>query len=235
MGRHGMAREWSRLSRYLLLFFCCLGGLLPETAACAAPALKLFGSVEFRGSLDALPGWVRVTEQAQRQVEALARCDSARETCPPAAISWQQIMKMAAGRSRTEQLKAVNAFFNRWPYRLDQDVFGRSDYWATPLEFMTRSGDCEDFCIAKYYALRQLGFPAESLRIVVLRDTIRGIGHAVLVAYLHEEAYVLDNLSDLVLSHADYGHYVPQYSVNELSRWAHIRPLKRSGDLNRIR
>ena len=34
------------------------------------------------------------------------------------------------------------------------------------------------------------------MRIVVLRDTIRNLAHAVLVVYLNDEAYVLDNLSN---------------------------------------
>ena len=231
-----MARERARLNRYLLLLaLCCPVQCLTPGNSVAAPTVRLFGSVEFRGSLSALSNWVRVTDLAARQVEELAGCNAAGEACPPAAANWQQALKQAEGLPKVEQLKEVNAFFNRWPYRLDQDAFGVSDYWATPLEFLTRSGDCEDFSITKYYALRQLGFPAERLRIVVLRDTIRGISHAVLVVYLDDDAYVLDNLSDLVLPHASYEHYLPQYSVNEFNRWAHIRPLSRPAALNRLR
>ena len=48
---------------------------------------------------------------------------------------------------------------------------------------MRMSGDCEDYAIAKFFALRQLGFGAEQMRIVILWDEIRGIGHAVLAVY----------------------------------------------------
>ena len=128
-----------------------------------------------------------------------------------------------------ETLKAVNAFFNQWPYRLDIEVYGRSDYWASPGEFLKLSGDCEDYSIAKYFALKQLGFETQNMRIVVIKDRIRNIGHAVLAVYMDETVYILDNLSDLVLPHSRYRHYIPQYSVNGENRWAHIQPIGKQG------
>lgn len=216
--------------RYRLLaafLVCCLGGVAAPPAT-AADAIRLFGTVEFRGSLKALPHWRRVVAEAPPQVGELTGC----EECPAAARSWQELQRQAGRLSPLEQLRTVNAYFNRWPYRLDRDVYRAADYWATPLEFLQNSGDCEDFSIAKYFALRQLGFPAESLRVVVLWDEIRTIAHAVLVAYLEGEAYVLDNLSDLVFPHTRYEHYLPQFSVNEFHRWAHVRTLPGPERLN---
>jgi predicted transglutaminase-like cysteine proteinase len=118
----------------------------------------------------------------------------------------------------------VNRFFNQWPYRLDVEVYGTTDYWADPVEFMKLSGDCEDYSIVKFYALKELGFDARSLRIVVIKDEIRNIGHAVVAVYMDKTAYILDNLSDLVMDHDKYTHYTPQYSVNETYRWAHVMP-----------
>jgi predicted transglutaminase-like cysteine proteinase len=62
------------------------------------------------------------------------------------------------------------------------------------------------------------------MRIALLKDSIRNIAHAVLAVKLEDETYILDNMSDLVLPHTKYDHYVPQYSVNEFYRWAHISP-----------
>ncbi len=107
-------------------------------------------------------------------------------------------------------------------YRHDAELYGRSEYWATPREFMARSGDCGDYAIAKYFALRALGFDPDALRIVVLRDRIRGIGHAVLAVYLADDIPILDSLSGLIVSHARYRHYDPQVSMNETTRWAHF-------------
>ena len=125
-----------------------------------------------------------------------------------------------------DQLRTVNTFFNKWPYRLDEDIYGVSDWWATPQEFLKNSGDCEDYAISKYFALRELGFPPEDLRIVILKDRIRNIGHAVLAVYADNEVHVLDNVTDMIFPHTKYRHYVPQYSLNERARWAHIPVAK---------
>lgn len=196
-----------------------------EEGGSAIPAGKgLFRSHEFRSTLKALPNWTRVTAIAEAQTEAFSACDASREVCSAAALSWQKIIGEGVGLPAMEQLKAVNRYFNRWPYRLDIDVYGISDYWATPDEFLRLSGDCEDYSITKYYALRKLGIAVDNMRIVLLKDNIRGIAHAVLAVSLDGESYILDNLTDMVLSHLQYEHYIPQYSVNEFYRWAHVAP-----------
>ncbi len=161
---------------------------------------------------------------AETQTEIFYVCDASKEVCSSAALSWQKIIRQSIGLSPMVQLKTVNSYFNRWPYQLDIDVYGVSDYWATPGEFLRLSGDCEDYSITKYYALRKLGFSIDDMRIVLLKDNIRNISHAILAVKLNGESYVLDNMSDLVLSHLKYEHYVPQYSVNEFYRWAHVAP-----------
>ncbi len=207
---------------------CSSAAAKPTEGRAAAPLIKpgpgLFHSHEFRSTLKALPHWSRVMASAETQTEAFYRCNPNTEVCSPAALSWQKIIKQAQGQPEKEQLKMVNSFFNRWPYKLDIDVYGVSDYWATPGEFLKLSGDCEDYSITKYYALRKLGFPIDRLRIVLLKDNIRNISHAVLAVKLNDDSYILDNMTDLVLSHHKYEHYVPQYSVNEHYRWAHVAP-----------
>jgi predicted transglutaminase-like cysteine proteinase len=208
---------------------CCAKAATPPPAEetfvpLIPPGTGLFGSHEFRSSLRALPQWTRVMASAEAQVEAMTRCNPERDSCSAAALSWQKIIREAQGLNASEQLKTVNAYFNRWPYRLDIDVYGVSDYWATPQEFLRLSGDCEDYSITKYYALKQLGVPVDRMRIVMLIDTIRGIPHAILAVRQGDETFVLDNLSDMVLPHQRYEHYKPQYSVNEQYRWAHVAP-----------
>jgi predicted transglutaminase-like cysteine proteinase len=183
--------------------------------------LRLFRSAAFRGNFNALPKWKRILSKVRGEIETLSSCTSAK-TCPPGATSWQRIMKQARGKERMEQLKMINSFFNKWPYRLDQDAYGVSDWWATPQEFLKISGDCEDYAIIKYFALRELGFSQDELRIVVLKDRIRGIAHAVLAVFTHGDAYILNNISDAIFTHDKYRHYVPQYSLNEEHRWSHI-------------
>jgi predicted transglutaminase-like cysteine proteinase len=123
----------------------------------------------------------------------------------------------------THKLRKVNQYFNRWPYKEDNEVYGMREYWASPTEFLRRSGDCEDFAIAKFFALRHLGIANEEMRVIILWDTIRAIGHAVLAVYEKDDILVLDSLSSRILSHWKYKQYVPQYSMNETTRWAHVK------------
>ena len=99
------------------------------------------------------------------------------------------------------------------------------DYWATPLEFLDRSGDCEDYAIIKYVSLKALGFPVEKMRIVVVQDVVRNIAHAVLAVYIDDDILIMDSLVEGILSQKFVTSYSPRYSVNEKTRWAHITPL----------
>ncbi len=218
--------DWSRLLG-LLLLLSTTPAAAANKAATKNSAFGLFNSLEFRGSLIALPKWTQVVASAQQQTKGYVDCAMAAKSCSAAARSWQQMHKKALTLEGLDRLKWVNQFFNRWPYRLDLETYGLADYWATPKEFMQFSGDCEDYSISKYFALRQLGYPAAKLRIVVIKDAIRNLGHAVLAVYQQDQIYILDNMSDLVLPHSRYQHYLPQYSVNEEYRWAHIRKFTR--------
>ena len=84
----------------------------------------------------------------------------------------------------TVKLKAVNSWVNRIKYDSDMHVYGVSDYWATLYQFVGKDrGDCEDYTIAKYYILKDLGVDPHKMKFtyVVYRDK-RGrlVAHMVL-------------------------------------------------------
>jgi predicted transglutaminase-like cysteine proteinase len=201
-----------------------LAALLALAPPAAAVPPTLFGTTEFRAeSLDALPKWQSVLKRIDRERATYQACSRGGKECPSrAAVAWQSLIRAHAGRPSIEQLEAVNRFLNDWRYKADDQNYGRRDYWATPLEFLRHSGDCEDYAIAKYVTLRQLGFAPEQLRLVVVRDVVRELAHAVLAVYLDDEVYILDNLTKAVLPQARITHYVPYYSINESTRWAHV-------------
>ncbi len=118
----------------------------------------------------------------------------------------------------------VNALINKKPYILDSKNWGKSDYWATPVEFMARGGDCEDFAIAKYVALRALGVPEERLRLAVVHDKEKNIPHAVLVVYADSDAYILDNQESRALLQKRVNRYRPIFSINRQAWWLHTSP-----------
>jgi predicted transglutaminase-like cysteine proteinase len=200
----------------------------PKPASKPAPKHEkrlLFGTLEFKGKLNKLPKWTRVLDK-MKAWKGYFKDDRTRSL--PSKKAWNTLKAQFRNKSELERLRAVTKFFNKWPYRLDMANWGVSDYWETPWEFLRKSGDCEDYSIAKFYALKELGFTGDQLRIVAVLDSIRGIGHAILAVYATDDIYILDNQTDMVLSHTKYKQYIPQYSVNEHYRWMHVAPQKRT-------
>lgn len=183
-------------------------------------SVLLFGTVEFKKPLESLPDWIDVLARNSHSPIFQDQKHFNRNT------SWAQLKEKLRDKPLPEQLRLVNTFWNSWPYIEDIANWQRQDYWAIPAEFLKKSGDCEDYAIVKYFTLKEIGVDPRKMRIVVLRDTIRNLAHAVLVVYSDGDAFVLDNLSRVVLSHSRIANYSPQYSVNEFGRWAHIKGKK---------
>lgn len=185
-----------------------------------------FGSRRFVArALRGVPQWRRVLDETARHGEVLADCLAHAGRCTtPALRAWRAAASAVSGRGRREALAAVNRFFNRWPYKSDSQLYRRREYWATSEEFLSRSGDCEDFAIVKFFALRALGIDNRDMRIALVQDSIRGIGHAVLTVDVEGDTVVLDSLSDVVLSHRRYRHYRPLYLVDQTTLWTAAVP-----------
>lgn len=83
--------------------------------------------------------------------------------------------------------------------KTDREHYGVEEHWTEPDDLF---GDCEDYALAKMRALRERGFPATSLRIVLGRSHIDGTvqNHAVLGVFLGNEVYLLDNLTSEILT-----------------------------------
>jgi len=100
------------------------------------------------------------------------------------------------------KLKKVNTFFNDVKYSSDQKVYGMSDYWATPYEFLGKDrGDCEDYVIAKYFALEYLNMDMNKLFFFYVRSTKFKQPHMVLTYYEKPSSMplILDNNNFKVL------------------------------------
>lgn len=152
---------------------------------------------------------------------------------------WQRLLQEQAGASEAEQLEAVNRFFNlRLRFRDDIDLWRVSDYWATPVEALhLGAGDCEDFALAKYFSLRQLGVPSEKLRITYVKAVRLNQAHMVLTYYPHPMAtpLVLDNLIDAIEPADRRSDLVPVYAFNAEGLWLPSRGGgKQVGDSKRL-
>ncbi|MDH3473267.1 MAG: transglutaminase-like cysteine peptidase [Rhodospirillales bacterium] len=135
---------------------------------------------------------------------------------------WQDLLGTLEDTPAPELLARINRAVNRVAYRDDRDNWGEVDYWAAPGEFLARGGDCEDYAIAKYYALKALGYPVAQLRLMVLWDEERDIAHAVLAVGPAGDALVLDNVRDEILPLRALPHYRVHYSLNDDTVLRHL-------------
>jgi predicted transglutaminase-like cysteine proteinase len=153
-----------------------------------------------------------------------APCESA--TCT--AKGWQALVaKVKSAGDPMAQIRTANSLMNdpaQHPYIEDINNWGKQEYWATAFQFLKKSGDCEDFSIAKYMLLKAAGMPVEDMRIVAVRiRSLGGIGHAILVVYQDGQAWVLDNRVPPVMEEKLVRkEFQPALSVNENSWWVHL-------------
>lgn len=201
------------------IFFCTFGS--GAWAADPTQFVQLFGSSE-RASHD-LSQFTKWNEVLQRYTRESALENRPCSRGPCVLQRWRTFLSSIKPKDALRQLEAVNRYVNQTPYQSDMDRYGIADYWATPGEFLGRSGDCEDYAIAKYFSLLHLGWKDRDLRILVLNDEVRREVHAVLIAYSGGTAYVLDNLDSELREHTVITHYRPIFSINEASWYVHQR------------
>jgi len=110
----------------------------------------------------------------------------------------------------------VNRFFNQVEYQTDIENWGKKDYWATRLEFLGKGrGDCEDFAVAKFLTMIQLGVSEKKLFLTY----VRAIGYPeaahLVVSYYKEPGsvpFVLDNYNKTILPATQRNDLIPVYS-----------------------
>lgn len=156
---------------------------------------------------------------------------------------WRAIVVEESQASEKEKLRRINDFFNhRLAFDDDYSVWGQSDYWATPLEMIGQGrGDCEDFAIAKYFSLINLGIPVAKLRLVYVRAMLNGIdgpiqqAHMVLAYYATPNAdpQVLDNLVPEIRPASQRSDLSPVFSFNSSGLWQGTGNLSSKSNLSR--
>lgn len=138
--------------------------------------------------------------------------------------SWTNLLQKTDLSTRNK-LTEVNNFFNRGlTYTNDLLLWKSKDYWATPLQTMgMRGGDCEDYSIAKYFSLLEMGVPANDLRLIYVKATTGGVfqAHMVLGYFPSPNAIplILDNLNPHILPANERTDLTPVFSFNSEGLW----------------
>src|SRR5882724_17758 len=162
--------------------------------------------------------WQGVQRYLEDELVQLALCEGDPDRCAsPAALQFLAIIDAAKLREGRARLGEVNRAVNLAIRPVSDLVqYGQIDVWSSPLATLARGGgDCEDYAIAKYVALRLAGIAPEDLRIVVMHDTIHGDDHAVAAARLDGHWLMLDNNRMMMVEDTYIRNYRPTFVIDQ--------------------
>lgn len=166
--------------------------------------------------------WRKVEVDIRAAQPILTACLADPAQCTPAAARFSAIVRDARERKGRGKLDLVNQRVNdAIRYQSDSAQWGVVDLWSAPLDanntgsFSTGFGDCEDFAIAKYVALREAGVAADQLRILLVHDNFARLDHAVLAARDDGHWLILDNRWMALVEDTEVKQFMPLFAVDE--------------------
>jgi predicted transglutaminase-like cysteine proteinase len=146
--------------------------------------------------------------------------------------AWFDMMQASYHLTSPEKIKNVNDFFNQLSFIDDIKLWGDKNYWATPIEFIgVNGGDCEDFAIAKYFTLLELGIADQKMRIMMVKALTLNQYHMVVSYYETPSSVplILDNIDFRIKPASQRNDLVPIYSFNGKQLW--LNKEKGQGEL----
>ena len=193
--------------------------------------------------------WSSAKKRLSREREILIRCQSSAAECPPAAAKFLSIVDEALTREGWARIAEINRSINLDIKPVDDMTqYGVVDFWATPLmAFASNAGDCEDYAIAKYVALQEIGISADDLRLLIVHDRATNEDHAVAAVRYDGRWLILDNRTLDMRQDVDIAEFDPLFvidgdGVKRMTAWrskpensgrnispAEIEPLLSSG------
>jgi predicted transglutaminase-like cysteine proteinase len=224
-------RAWARVVAILCFVGLCGGGAMarsvPELRLIAPTPAKLlapiviaslpapqhdtapsqreaFGlAVSHSGPMSAR--WQALQPAIRMEARLLTLCRTDRSLCTPAASRFLAIVDVGRASSGLARLGKINRAVNLAIRPMnDLAQYGVPDLWATPLMvFASGAGDCEDYAIVKFVALRLAGMAARDLRLIVVHDRQTGEDHAVTAARLDGRWLILDNRTMMLRTDTD--------------------------------
>ncbi|BAK71710.1 transglutaminase-like cysteine peptidase [Aliarcobacter butzleri] len=139
---------------------------------------------------------------------------------------YEEVKNKAKNLDINNKLTQINLFINGSLAEFDNASMGIDDYWMTPKEFFIKGhGDCEDYVIAKYFTLLELGVKKENLYPAIVKVQGSASFHLVLlyVEDKNKSPLVLDNLSFKILPFSKRTDLTPKVAFNEIDSYTLTR------------
>jgi predicted transglutaminase-like cysteine proteinase len=160
--------------------------------------------------------WSMVKKKLPAQHRILMRCRASAAACPVAAKRFLAILDRALAQQGWARIAEINRAINLNIRPVDDMTqYGVSDFWATPLmTFSSNAGDCEDYAIAKYVALQEIGMAEDDLRLVVIHDRDSNVDHAVAAVRYDGSWLILDNRTLDMRHDAELAEFEPLFAID---------------------
>lgn len=138
--------------------------------------------------------WTGVEADIRTESEILTRCRQGVGSCPLAAQKFLAIIADGRAHVGRARIGVINRAINLAIRPIPRGDLVQWDHWDAPLAtFTIGRGDCKDYAIAKYVALRMAGIAEADLRVVIVRNLAVGEDHAVVAARLDGSWIILDS------------------------------------------
>jgi predicted transglutaminase-like cysteine proteinase len=198
-----------------------LGDALVASDASSRAVLQIsdrpFGLFTFRAPDGVLwSKWRGVEARMTGESLLLQVCRSDPGSCGMAGRAALAVMDEARDADGMARIGIVNRSVNAAVrYVSDDRQHGLADVWSSPLATLASGeGDCEDYAIAKYMLLRQLGVAETDLMLLLVRDNAVRQDHAVLGVRVDGRWLVLDNRQARVLDADQLAHFTPLFALD---------------------
>lgn len=176
--------------------------------------------------------WQAINARMRADMASVALCGIQELACSEAARNLRRIVEEARTHDGLARIGHINRAINL------AIKPAATAHWQSALETLSAGiGDCKNYSVAKYLALREAGFSERDVKLVIVHDTAAHQDHAIVTVLFGGSWYVLDNrwlalVHDFELRHAD-----PLYILDELGvrrfgeQQAASRPIRFDADL----
>ena len=166
---------------------------------------------------EVLSKWIGVEADIHAENDILSRCRASVELCPAAARRFLAIVDQGRAQTGRARIGIINRAINLAIRPMsDLAQWGVIDRWSAPLVTLTTGlGDCEDYAIAKYVALKEVGMAAEDVKLIIVRDLAVGGEHAVVAVRFDGHWIILDNRWLILVEDSQIRQMVPLFVLDQ--------------------
>ena len=198
-----------------LLIMCLVAAGLSVGTAGNGQASDEFADATFEPlQISIAAKWRLIQAQMNSDAARLVVCRADSEACGIEDRRLVDIVDAARARDGLARIGAINRSVNLGIRPVsDLQRFGLRDHWSAPLETLRAGvGDCEDYALLKFLALREVGFSEDDVQFLIVRDSALQTDHAV-VTVRHEDRWVVLDNRTLVLGDLQSTLLIKRYRV----------------------